>query len=494
VRLSGKRIVCAGLAGFLGVCFSSCSDDDPIAGALEKYLILIAQSGTLEPANGGYRLVMENVSQTVTWYANRPSRETGQTTVQNLVQAEWGSLFGAVSPNAVLDCFIDWRKKNDGFFITLASPEYDPASDTLMFHSVQLDGWTTVLKPGTKSLTNLKLTVLPNCAGRDDCYSFVQLSSSAHFVPLAGGSGYQLVMEGLYPELYHVQHAPGTEWDVISSPTLASEWGLYFGTTNPNASLTSYPSPDVLHTALLELSNPAYDKAGKTFTYDASILNGESVDPGVTHSTPTLIIDDLAGTTIRIVNQTGSDRTLYIKPMLWKCDTCEAILKAWPECAATWDPGIVGCSVSIPNGNAGIAVPNPHGKHLNILFSLDNWPGNIHTQVENNVNDPGGYSNVDISLVNGWDYNVKIEKDGAVIAGPTKGAGNNKKVTGVFPWGCSNCILPGSVPPAGIDIGKYHDCKETDPPRRTSPSDTPAFVCQINMGSGNFKIVTTFTK
>ena len=474
--------------GLLAMIPMGCSDSDTdTSSSLQPntYLILLSESGILELVDGQYHLVMENVSEIVRWYADRPSRQVGETNLQSLVNWEWQSLFGSTPPNAGLDCFVSGETVNDGFFITIGRPIYDAGSKTLIFDSVRLNGSSSPVTAET-TLEKLKLTIVPNCGEANNCWSFVQLSKLGQFVPsnVNNNSGMKLLMEEMYPELYHIQHAPGTGFEILPASSLAENWSLYFGSIDPNASFAAYTPADELNLSILILSNPAYDDQVDTFSYDVTALQG-SIEANVTYSMPTLFIDDQAGATIKIKDDTtgtigtAKTRTLWIKPNTAD-GTSIGVIKAWTECV--WDDGIKGCSIPIGKGDAGvITVPNPEAKHLNITFSLDGWPSLNHTEFENNVNDPTNFSNVDISLADGFNYNAEIKKDGVTIAGPTNGAHNNKDVTGVFPWGCSTCVGgAGAVSPEG-------DCKDG-----TEDNPTPT-VCQVRIDNGVTTILNTFT-
>ena len=188
------------------------------------------------------------------------------------------------------------------------------------------------------------------------------------------------------------------------------------------------------------------------------------------------------GTTVDFRNNTGQDMDLYVKPFLTDGSASEQIIKAWTACK--WVDWVKGCQITIGNGKT-ITVPNPTGAHLNITSSLGGWPGLNHTEIETNVNN-GEFSNVDVSLVDGFNYNAYIDKIvGSVvttIAGPTNGAHDNKSVTGVFPWGCSTCAggPGGAVQPDG-------NCKDG------TESDPKPVPCQIKIGAGTFTVRATFS-
>jgi hypothetical protein len=73
------------------------------------------------------------------------------------------------------------------------------------------------------------------------------------------------------------------------------------------------------------------------------------------------------------------------------------------------------------------------------------------TKAELNVNHPGAFDVVDVSLVDGFNVKMAINFNGTIL-GPPVGKEGNEKVFGVYPLGCDICTARQS-PPCGIPAG-----------------------------------------
>ncbi|MBW1861365.1 MAG: hypothetical protein JRJ02_03205 [Deltaproteobacteria bacterium] len=291
----------------IAIMIAACSDNNSGSKPLEKeeYFIILSDSGSLIPAEAsqtsssssseetsGYTLMMENVSESVTWFANRPDRAIGEKTTSEFINSVWPARFGAINPNALLDCRVSGQSLEDGMYLTLANPVYDPENDRLTFASVTLHNWTMDEKPvNPLSFDNVKLTLLPNCNNPGQtCWSWAQVSPSESFVPSNEEGKYLLKMNHIYRELYHIQHAPGYGSEIMSTISMETYWEELFQGISPNASLSSYTVTGKLNLVLLTIDNPSYDSEDNTFTYEATVLSGDVDSPEIMN-TATLLID-----------------------------------------------------------------------------------------------------------------------------------------------------------------------------------------------------------
>jgi hypothetical protein len=86
----------------IAVMMAVCSDNNSGSKPLEKeeYFIILSDSGSLIPVEAsqassasssevriGYTLMMENVSESVTWFANRPDRSIGEKTTSEFINS-----------------------------------------------------------------------------------------------------------------------------------------------------------------------------------------------------------------------------------------------------------------------------------------------------------------------------------------------------------------------------------------------------------------------
>jgi len=304
-----KKPIFAALVLFaaIAVMIAACSDNNSGSKPLEKeeYFIILSGSGSLIPAEvsqtssssssedtSAYTLMMENVSESVTWFANRPDRGIGQKTTSKFINSVWPVRFGAINPNALLDCRVSGQSLEDGMYLTLANPVYDPENDRLTFASVTLHNWTMDEKPANPlSFDNVKLTLLPNCSNQGaTCWSWAQVSPSVSFVPSNEEGKYLLKMNHIYRELYHIQHAPGDRSEILSTISMETYWDKIFQGIPPNASLSAYAGTSKLNLVLLTIENPSYDSEDNTFTYEATVLSGDVESPEIMN-TATLLID-----------------------------------------------------------------------------------------------------------------------------------------------------------------------------------------------------------
>ena len=302
-----KKSVFAALAfAVMAVMMAACSGNSSGPKPLEKeeYFIILSGSGALIPAEAsqtsssssedttGYTLVMENVLESVTWFANRPDRGIGEKTTSEFFNIVWPARFDVTHPNAILDCRVSGQSLEDGMYLTLANPVYDPENDRLTFASVTLHNWTMDEKPADPlSIDNVKLTLLPNCNNPGaTCWSWAQVSPSVSFVPSNEEGKYLLKMNHIYRELYHLQHAPGDSSEIMSTISMETYWDNIFQGIPPNASLSAYTGTDKLNLVLLTIDNPSYDSEDNTFTYEATVLSGDVDSPEIM-SAATLLID-----------------------------------------------------------------------------------------------------------------------------------------------------------------------------------------------------------
>jgi len=302
-----KPVFSALVFAVIATMIAACSDNNSGSKPLEKeeYFIILSGSGSLIPAEAsqtssssssevtsGYTLMMENLSESVTWFANRPARDIGRETTAGFINRVWPVRFGAIHPNALLDCRVSGQSLEDGMYLTIGNPVYDPENDRLTFASVTLHNWTMDEKPANPlSFDHVKLTLLPNCINPGQtCWSWAQVSPSVSFVPSDEEGKYLLKMNHIYRELYHLQHAPGYGSEIMSTLSMETYWDDIFQGIPPNASLSAYTDTGKLNLILLTIENPSYDPEDNTFTYEATVLSGDTDSPGVMN-TATLLID-----------------------------------------------------------------------------------------------------------------------------------------------------------------------------------------------------------
>jgi hypothetical protein len=294
------------LVGFLGMILIGCSSDNNSTAPntlSTRVNVLSADNGILAPVvessgekimSAGdqvleYTLTLENVSENVLWYTDRPERESGAETIQNYVQS-WFKNYGQISPNAVLDGYLITETQHDGLFLKLKAPFYDSNANRLVFQVTLLGSTLADQTPHMPlDMDRIKLTVLNNTPEGEPIYwTFGQAAQGAVLEPTGTEDVYRLHLIDFYPELYQLQNAPGSAYKVNAVSSLAANWQSYFGAVPPNASLSAYTGSGELQLFSLELGNPLYED--NIFSYDARVLFGNIV-PNDSLSDATLLTD-----------------------------------------------------------------------------------------------------------------------------------------------------------------------------------------------------------
>ena len=160
------------------------------------------------------------------------------------------------------------------------------------------------------------------------------------------------------------------------------------------------------------------------------------------------------------------------------------------------DSCITGNNIKI-DGEAGKCEPTLYGecvftlakgekKEINLelcradlTFRFNSAEGCGVTKLEANMNIPDWDDAWNISLVDGWNENVRIDivtsDIGTKTMGPTKGKTGNQQAFGVYPYGCDVCTAR-QKPPCGIEMGDS-ECKT---PHGVNNQYNPDVPCQWN--------------
>lgn len=312
-----------GIAGFGFLCIATfgCSDSNndkpPVPPAVETNRIYVATmgNGTLAPVTGSeaeYTLTFENVTENVLWYTDRPERKSGAESVKNYVK-RWIEIYGDVAPNAVLDGYLmSGDAIRSGMYLKLREPLYDAETDILAFQTTLLgssmDDPYHPIDP--VNIYDIKLTVFDNTPeGEINYWSFGETAREAVLAPTKTEGMYKLTLKGVYPEVYQVQNAPGTRYEMLRAASLEADWAHYFSVDPPNASLTglSLTNSGEMRVILLEIDNPSHD--GGNAYYDAKVLGGQVLPNGALIDV-TLMIDSPEGT-YPLCSQSGAEAECY---------------------------------------------------------------------------------------------------------------------------------------------------------------------------------------
>jgi hypothetical protein len=161
----------------------------------------------------------------------------------------------------------------------------------------------------------VSLTVLGGCGGGDDNASsenagpaatptgdlFTQTTHTGSLDPIAGRDDvFTLTLEQPSPDVTVFTDRPVRSASTESLAGFVGQWDRRgFAQDPPNAALVLDQEPDNADTAIFELADPSYDKAGGTVSYTATHVSGgtsslpsdEHIDPPPTFGDAHLFID-----------------------------------------------------------------------------------------------------------------------------------------------------------------------------------------------------------
>lgn len=315
--------------GLLAMFPMGCSDSDngsapvPPNVPTNRIYVMTIGSGVLTPAfesegeataldttqDWEYILTLNNVTEDILWYTNRPERKAGATSINDYA-GSWNEIYGEVSPNAALDGYLI-EPIHDGLYLNLKDPLYDPETNSLVFQVTLLGSSMDNPHPvDPVDIYDIRITVFDNTpAGEVNYWSFGQAARESVLEETTTEGLYKLSLIGVYPELYQLQNAPGTRYEVLNQASLEYNWRTYFSTSAPNASLTgiSLVNPGELKLALLELENPSHD--GTNVYYDVRVLGGQNLSNDTLSDVALLI--DAPDDQYPLCSQTGNEAKCY---------------------------------------------------------------------------------------------------------------------------------------------------------------------------------------
>ena len=288
-----------------------------------RIYVMTIGSGVLEPASesaggvtasdsgedGEYFLTLNNVKEDALWYTDRPGRKAGETSIGDYV-GSWADIYGEVAPNAAMDGYLA-DAVHAGLYLNLKDPIYDSETNSLVFRvSLLASSMADPYPHDPVAFDNIRLTVFDDTPeGQVNYWSFAQVALESVLEATGTEGLYRLTLKGAYPEVFQLQNAPGTRYEVLDQASLEYNWPTYFGAQPPNASLTgvSLSDPGALKLSFLELDNPSHD--GTTVYYDARALGGEDLsNDSLSHAV--LLIDSLDGQ-YPVCLQSGNEAKCY---------------------------------------------------------------------------------------------------------------------------------------------------------------------------------------
>ncbi|MBT3257607.1 MAG: hypothetical protein HN366_14295 [Deltaproteobacteria bacterium] len=333
---------------FLGVVMFSllalipmgCSDSDsgsppvpPNVPTNRIYILTATGDATLFPAvesnssgNGQsweYTLTLEDVSENVFWFSDKPERDSGNETAAYFFETVWPEVYVEIAPNAILEGKIPDEDLGDGLFLTLRNPVYDSEINQVTF-DVTLQNSTMTDKHPQDPVTFEFVKMIINDNNEDSQvvkWSYGQVGPLATLAPEGTEGKYILSFENIYPECYYMSNAPDRYSFVYTVELLTETWNNHFGSEAPNASITSYNADGELQVNAFTIENPVYDGETGLLTYTATLLDN-SAEPDEYLYNATLFIDAAetdscgSGFTGRMVVKNGSPDPVWMVPTL----------------------------------------------------------------------------------------------------------------------------------------------------------------------------------
>jgi len=314
--------------GFLAMVPLGCSDSNsssPVPPDIptNRIYVMTIGSGVLSPAiesTSGmteldaepvreYILTLDNVTENAMWYTNRPERKAGTTTLKEYIDL-WSDIYGPMPPNAVLDGFVT-EPDHDGFYLNLRGPVYDSGNDSLVFEVTLLGSTMDEPYPVEPvDIFDIRITVFDNTPeGQINYWSFGQTAQESKLEATGTEGLYKLSLIGANAEVFQLQNAPGTRYEILNQATLEYNWLTYFESDPPNASLTGVSTANAgeLKLALLEIDNPSHD--GTNVYYDARVLAGNNLQGDLLINMALLI--DAPDGTYPLCKQSGNESKCY---------------------------------------------------------------------------------------------------------------------------------------------------------------------------------------
>ena len=464
--------------GFLGCSGSDSSSPD----LTTRLYMAAAKSGTLSPTGNGdeFVITLNKVFSNVLWFTDRPARETGEDTTEDFVQYKWALVYGEVAPNAVIKFFVSGE--NAGIFATLKEPEYDSDAGTLKFQATLLNSTFDEQPESALEFEKPVVTILNNVTDQDGTpLTFVVYGESASFDATATKGQYTLTQNGLDDKVLWASNAPSSSSHVTTTQAFVEAWDTYFSKIPPNACIFGTTDNDELQSYLVELTHPEYPVGNDGIAYSATIL-GQEPETSAQLKSATLIVDSASqfkGTPSKLfVHNQKEDGSVDVY-ITFGADSCitQDNIKIDGETGKCKSALYGECVFTLAKGEKNEI--NLNLCRADLTFRFNSAEGCSVTKAEANMNVPNWDDSWNISLVDGWNENVRIDVAtsdiGTKTLGPTLGQTGNQQVFGVYPYGCDVCTAR-QLPPCSIAMGDS-ECKTPNGVPNQYKPDVP---CQWN--------------
>ena len=310
LKLKNRKNILFLYLGFVIMIFMGCSNNNNSTEAnnpdvpedlTTRLYMMSGETGTLEPSinTDEYIITLHNVLSPVRWITDRPGRKSGINTVGDFVENVWPEIFDAIAPNAVLKFVLE--NENNGLFLTLRKPAYDPDNGTLSFTATLL---RSTFKEGDARLEETIEGAFPAIVvlNNGDGLNFVVHSEVATIEDPGQENTFTMIQEVVDDDLLWVSGAPSTLSNRTTAETLADSWETFFPGAPPNAFLFGITDKNQLKAYSMTLERMTYFPEDIRISYSASILDNDPIENVTLHSVTLVIDNDATDTETRTIN------------------------------------------------------------------------------------------------------------------------------------------------------------------------------------------------
>jgi hypothetical protein len=127
----GRRAIAAVMAMLafsVAVAVPASAGTEPTDDAERLLAVVTARAGTFREVADGYRLVLTGVVPRATWFSDRPAREVGSFTIEEVAKEFFA---GSDAPNAAFE-IVDGRGAGDIIVIEISNPRYQARRSRLV--------------------------------------------------------------------------------------------------------------------------------------------------------------------------------------------------------------------------------------------------------------------------------------------------------------------------------------------------------------------------
>ncbi len=280
---------------------------------------MVAGKGSFSAVSGDttgtrFQLVLSNVPADLIYFTDRPAQEAGYDTMANVINTIWPRVYGAVSPNALLQATVTNQGTID-LFCVLEKPVYNTATGQLSVTLTYLNGNQ---KPvNSLAVTDVKIIILNNATSTtQNEWSQLMNGATGTFTPTSTAGTYTFRIQQPSDYVFSYTNAPSRLSAKYTADAYIMGWQTRFGSVSPNVSISYDPQVNLVGgVQIVTLSNPVYDSATRSISFTAKLLYGTTPIPtsGLNVNAPSLFIDGGAADGLKVTIKNSSGRTAYVR-------------------------------------------------------------------------------------------------------------------------------------------------------------------------------------